>query len=218
MKPLTCADVDERLSLLLKSSILVLAGILLNGCHHDTGTHTPDNRSVGARESTPAAHPKSMVIIGDRVNNGSVSENDHTFECPADLIWTGRDHYDDETGQTYYYCSPAVQGEPVTVTVDSTWIGPVNEGDGDYVRCAEGKVMTGRKHKGDENKSTSYRCGTPKAKFGDLQVIPDAIWEHVGNETDSKFQCPPNKVIVGRYHYGDEDGSSSTKYLCATMW
>jgi hypothetical protein len=214
MNQLTCAEVEQRLSLLLKSSVLVLAGILLNGCQNDTGTQRPDKQVVSA----DAARPKSMVIIGERVNNGSVSEDEHRFLCPANMIWTGRDHYGDETGQTYYFCSPAMQDEPVTVTVDSVWLGPYEEHKGDYVRCAADKVMTGREHRGDEEGNTYYQCGTPKAKFGNLQVVPDATWTHVGNETDSKFQCPANKVIVGRYHYGDEDGTSSTKYLCATLW
>lgn len=46
-------------------------------------------------------------------------------------------------------------------------------------------------------------------------IEKDANWSADQKESDHEFKCPTDKVLVGRSHDGDENGT--TKYLCATV-
>lgn len=46
-------------------------------------------------------------------------------------------------------------------------------------------------------------------------VQADAQWSNSQKESDHDYRCPSNKVLVGRKHYKDENGS--TWYLCGTV-
>ncbi|MFJ4387123.1 hypothetical protein ACIP02_22705 [Pseudomonas sp. NPDC089408] len=126
---------------------------------------------------------------------------------------------------------------------DST-LSVVNEKDSDF-ECKDGRVITRRWHTGDENGSTSYFCTAIKgyehetfltkktftsAKFpecgrrkpgkvGDEQPDKDcneAVTYHKDQVDPVYFTCPPNTVMTGRKHEGDENGL--TNYTCSALY
>ncbi|WP_211230853.1 hypothetical protein [Pseudomonas parafulva] len=113
-----------------------------------------------------------------------------------------------------------------------------------YYECPVGQVMTGRRHKGDENGNTAYQCATLKQEGNTLE-IKDSRWLdplcESGDEKQCKttasggspvvqaeqpptvqaatgiwFNCPSNEVLDGRQHYSDENGE--TKYRCGKVF
>lgn len=83
--------------------------------------------------------------------------------------------------------------------------------------------MTGRWHKGDENGQTQYEYATLKIVDennnpvqGNI-VVTDIQWSSAIKESSgSGFWAPENRVIVGRYHKGDENGV--TEYATAVIF
>lgn len=87
--------------------------------------------------------------------------------------------------------------------------------DDHHVSCAvvfQG-VMIGSAHDGDENGDTRYRCGKVR-QFIDLNPV-EMAWSLNQNESDHAYDCPPNTVMTGREHIGDENGA--TRYECAKL-
>lgn len=178
-----------------------------------SGCHITDGETPGA--ATNGVKPKSMAIISEREGHQLSAESDSLFHCPENQFMTGRHHYLDENDPTWYFCSKGFQFQPITI-VNKTWTPLVPERDTDYVRCAANQVVTGREHRDDEGGKSRLECGTPVGYAGPMQVTPENPWIPIEHESDSVFDCPENRVLVGRYHYGDENGA--TKYLCATLW
>ena len=201
---------EDYLRSFLKVFMISTLGLVLSGCHSDT-PHSPTKHVTAS-----AAQPKSQATIEDIAGSAKQDEHQHTYVCPPNKIMTGRHHTGDEEGPTYYFCGTATQGGPLTVKQE-TWEGPYNEYDGYKFECQENQVMTGREHWGDERTSqTHYGCGSIKGPLGDIYVIKDLAWHHIDQEKNSIFDCPTNKVLVGRGHEDDENGP--TEYLCGTLW
>ena len=88
--------------------------------------------------------------------------------------------------------------------------------------CPSGTVMTGRWHRGDENGQTQYEYATLKAIYEDGssasgQVTVEDVREENGIKESShgEYNASTNRVIVGRKHYGDENGN--TVYITAVV-
>jgi hypothetical protein len=114
--------------------------------------------------------------------------------------------------------SAAAFGYTVTPQYWSPWIkesGPVKGGFSQYT-CPENQAMIGRKHKGDEDGDTSYLCGKIYYNGAEVPVsrLP-AHWSQAMEESASDFICPVNTVMIGRTHWGDENGD--TLYLCTPI-
>ena len=205
----TCNGLIER-ALYLPLVIGCCLFLTLNGCNN-TNTEITHAKATAPGEMKP----KSMAIISDPEEHLVSSEKNSLFRCPDNQFMTGRHHYLDESKPTWYFCSKGFQFQEITIT-NKTWTPLVSEWDTDYVQCAKGQVVTGREHRDDERGKSRLECGTPIGYAGPMQVTPENPWIPIDHESLSVFNCPENRVMVGRYHYGDENGP--TKYLCATLW
>lgn len=165
-------------------------------------------------------------------NNNSIQIKESTgiwYKTDNQSIMTGRCHNGDENGKTYYCSSEfVVSSQSEHAPIGSTII-PVerelsiilNE-NGHTFMCPQGTVMTGRKHMGDENGSTQYEYATLRAINANGEFIVgnvtfcDVRWEENIKESDGIwFNTTNNRVIVGRKHYGDENGL--TQYATAAI-
>lgn len=97
----------------------------------------------------------------------------------------------------------------------------IKESDGKTFQCPENTVLTGRYHSGDENGYTVYQYATLKAVDESGQpvsatiAVTDIVWSEEIKESDSNYTAPSGRVLVGRYHKGDENGV--TKYATAIV-
>lgn len=139
------------------------------------------------------------------------------FECPGDGAITGMEHLGDENGNTRYQCGSL--GPGTVQPVSCAWSTEVKESQG-YFTCTDNKVLTGRKHSGDENGKTTYECCTMQltTSTGSLALTLDSktcSWSSPQKQSDTAYVCPDNGVMVARDHTGDENGS--TRYYCCGL-
>ena len=143
-------------------------------------------------------------------------ESKSSFVCPANQVMIGRTHSGDANGPTRYQCG-VVQNDghifevPGATAQWSDWC--VKESKCTFM-CPQGRVMTGRQHSGNGNGKTRYQCAEVHhngltIKYQSLQWSPGIM------ESNSRFDCPSNTVMVGRTHQGDVNGATS--YQCATF-
>ena len=167
-----------------------------------------------------------LLIPQERVESEEVAESaNHLFEAPENMIMTGRKHNGDENGTTHYQYAKLVAvnifgmqvaGE-ITI-VDREWSDWQKESSSDF-RAAEGRVITGREHSGDENGSTRYQTGivhyngNPAKVVSTSSLLPDT--KHV-ESCNVYFITAPYFVIIGRKHSGDENGETiwTQGYIC----
>lgn len=96
----------------------------------------------------------------------------------------------------------------------------MSESDSNFL-CPVNTVMTGRYHSGDENGTTQYEYATLKAVDinGKLTsgtiTVEDIIWDSGITESGGNYHAPANRVIVGRNHNDDENGT--TQYATAVI-
>lgn len=162
-------------------------------------------------------HAQTPVPIVEGGNSGAVKESEHDYRCATNEMLIAREHKGDEVAPTTYYCGIARKNGDVQVDA-VTASAKMSESSGAAFKCADGQVMAGRGHEGDEHGNTWYYCGTPKdTSDAALKVVHDTQWIEIDREDQGgKVQCPSNKVMVGRQHMGDESGP--TKYLCASLF
>ncbi|MFE2141537.1 hypothetical protein ACFXA3_07235 [Streptomyces sp. NPDC059456] len=119
--------------------------------------------------------------------------------------------------------SPAASATPgVSIQVPQRAAAVVIEGDilrqkessGRAVLCSDDQVLIGRAHTGDENGITTYFCGWVEIDGVPAQV-GEVEWSEYQPENRSDFTAPLSKVLVGRHHYGDENGP--TRYAFASL-
>lgn len=89
---------------------------------------------------------------------------------------------------------------------------------GSRFKCPNGKVLTGRQHKGSEEGETRYRCAfawvrNVRLTFADTDTTPNFPEGEVGGEGDHWYVAPITWVWIGREHDGDENGP--TRYNIA---
>ena len=95
----------------------------------------------------------------------------------------------------------------------SNWRHGVKESNSNYT-CPASEVMYGRKHHGDENGKTHYKCIDLEYGFYPVHLGP-VVRSGWLTESNSYFKCPPHTAMIGRHHSGDENGP--TRYTCAPM-
>ncbi|MGW2995643.1 hypothetical protein ACWDA9_29170 [Streptomyces sp. NPDC001193] len=88
------------------------------------------------------------------------------------------------------------------------------ESSGRAVLCSDDQVLIGRAHTGDENGITTYFCGWVEINGVPAQV-GEVEWSEYQPENRSDFTASSSKVLVGRHHYGDENGP--TRYAFASL-
>lgn len=90
----------------------------------------------------------------------------------------------------------------------------VKESQHGQLSCSADGVLVSRAHSGDENGPTTYRCADVRLGSKPASVV-DATWTVIGRESNSDFTCPGDAVLVGRSHWGDENGE--TRYRCGHL-
>lgn len=103
----------------------------------------------------------------------------------------------------------------------------VKENDDKEAFCPGSSMIYYRKHEGDENENTTYKCRT-----AENYAISNRTWSEWIRESgrdpektsatpsanDKRYifyTCPTNTVMTGRHHDGDENGD--TRYQCASL-
>ncbi|OCR24116.1 hypothetical protein AFK24_15230 [Pseudomonas syringae] len=88
-------------------------------------------------------------------------ESSHTYNCPTDKVMTGREHVGDENEPTSYQCSTVIDawGNAMRVVVDSEWTNAGLAHETDF-ECPANKVIASRKHIGDEEEPTYFKCAS----------------------------------------------------------
>ncbi|MEU8203533.1 hypothetical protein [Streptosporangium sp. NPDC049046] len=102
-----------------------------------------------------------------------------------------------------------VPASAATIKVEYVYSGTVKESGGEAV-CPEDQVMTGRSHYGDENADTTYQCSWIFIDGVRVEVFT-GDWYGYAKESRSNFSAPLDQAIVGRWHHGDENGSTEYK-------
>jgi curli biogenesis system outer membrane secretion channel CsgG len=164
--------------------------------------------------AAPASAATEVTITTELRHTSTVKESAGVaFTCPANEVLTGRRHSGDENGYTTYYCSRVlVNGEQALVSPGS-WTSGQRESSSFYEAPAD-LALVGRWHSGDENGTTRYRTG---ALYWQGQQLRLAAYVWTGNLRESGHfsQGTPGEVMVGRAHWGDENGD--TRYRYATV-
>lgn len=102
--------------------------------------------------------------------------------------------------------------------ISGRWSLSLRESAGIDFDVPAGQVMTGRQHSGDENGNTRYHSSQVwfqgNAVTTNYDVNDDGLWSDGVTQSNHMYVCPDNKVLTGRSHQGDENGS--TKFRCAS--
>ncbi len=197
----------------------------------------PDNTVMVGRwhkgdENGETQYKFSNLVIGDNISyyeTGNVEESNKIqesgkdsggtsfFICPDNTVMVDRWHEGDENGETQYKYVGLYFNDELIITQNHKWSDWIQEsgknGNGySEFNCPSDTVITGREHKGDENGDTRYRYSeiyirtyTSEIK---LQTI-DFVQSDLIKESSGVWPTVPvNKVMVGRKHWGDENGNT----------
>lgn len=173
---------------------------------------------------------QSTYLI-NHVNSANIRESSwNWFRTTYNQVMIGRHHSGDENGGTYYR-SATIAFTPVgnqpppagTIIVPNVrWETGNYTESSSYFLGPDNTVITGRTHTGDENGSTRYEYANLKAINPQGQIVPGVItvadvrWENSLSESfGAGYDAPVNRVIVGREHTGDENGS--TRYATGVV-
>lgn len=147
-----------------------------------------------------------------RVRTGAIKEKNSYFMCPSNTVLTGRCHYKDENGSTWYeYCTLGAFDENNTliegeIIVDNIiWSEWFSESSGAGYDAIGNRVLVGRQHNDDENGGTRY--ATAIIKFNGKEVtLRNATSSTPIKESKGVWvTSPQNAFMIGRHHSGDED-------------
>ena len=142
------------------------------------------------------------------------------FDADNNRIIVGREHKGDENGNTRYAIGKVTFNGRETLISSQISSSKIKESKGIWVVSDSKRVMTGRHHSGDENGNTYYNFSEvtyifqthDRAPEGTL-IIPKTRHTSVElKESSSSFLCPPNTVMTGRLHVGDENGTTYYEY------
>lgn len=127
----------------------------------------------------------------------------------------------------------------IEFTTPSDWISAGKESKSKYFNCPAGTVMVGRKHEGDENQQTYYKCANldsnivqeesawsvkfPECGYrlkddddDDFTTCTDALNYDKKKQEYIYASCNPDEVMVGRFHEGDENQLSQVQ--CSKLY
>lgn len=142
------------------------------------------------------------------------------FDALNNRVIVGREHRGDENGKTRYATAIVLFNGKICMTTDRVSSSRIRESKGIWCCSDSERVMTGRHHSGDENGRTYYNYSKifslepntePAPK--DTKIVPDKRMRSESmKESNSSFLCPPNMVLTGRFHSGDENGITMYEY------
>ena len=145
------------------------------------------------------------------------------FQAPSNRVIVGRQHIGDENGKTRYATAEIRVNGITAQTFDTIQSQAIKESAGIWYITGTDYFLTGRLHMGDENGNTYYYSSRLQILEGHFDEAPKGtiIVPYIRNtsesmkESSSSFLCPRNTVMTGRFHVGDENGT--TQYQYATL-
>jgi len=152
-----------------------------------------------------------MLIIDDW--NESQKESNSDMRCADGKVMVGRSHWGDENARSWIRCAGVIVNGDITATSGEFWTPNRSESSG-AVACPSNMVITGRRHSGDENGLTSYRCATLTIETGQLKLDAAAFSGDM-RESSHEYVCSGVGILSARAHWGDENGT--TRYRCSTI-
>ncbi len=175
---------------------------------------------------------KNMTIAMNLIDydvREAQKESGSVFQGNGYQILVARQHKGDENGNTICtFASLSVEGTGLPdwitgVMVQKVRDVTVKESESD-IQCADGEVIMGRTHIGDENGETTYSIGEVivlvEAK-DDMYLkakgccVHTDIEEKTCKESEGKLMDYEGRCIVGRKHQGDEN--KDTTYTFAKI-
>ncbi|MER5647651.1 hypothetical protein [Streptosporangium sp. NPDC002524] len=166
--------------------------------------------------AAPAPASAAVVTIEvERAYAEMVREWIDPFTCPTNTVLTGRSHYGDETAPTTYYCSfILVDGEQAQVYLGD-WTSRQKESRSDY-SAPDNQAVTGRWHEGDENGYTRYRTASVYWR-GQRVLLANGDISGGYRESNHTWHAEENRVMTGRLHRGDENGTTNYRFATVTL-
>ena len=132
------------------------ADTVLSGRAHRGDEHTDGWTKYKCATLTQFGKP---VTTGEQFESGNIEENWHIFECPTNMAMNGREHDDDENGDTRYYCVKLTGALGELQLTPGAWSAGVPENKNTF-ECPANQVLVGRRHDSDENGDTFYKCAS----------------------------------------------------------
>ncbi|KAB8186589.1 hypothetical protein [Microbispora catharanthi] len=172
--------------------------------------------AVAALSVVPAAPANAAVTVKIYQGYGAyLTESDHAFQCPTNEVLIGREHYGDENGITGYTCGRVyIDGEQITVMKFP--LGDAMKESDSFFSAPENNAIVGRRHKGDENGTTTYYYGTLFWK-GRVVRLTSRGWTIPLVESHHASMAGAVEVMTGRRHSGDENGDTAYEYGTVTL-
>ena len=138
------------------------------------------------------------------------------YYAPANRVLVGRYHKGDENGQTRYATAIVKVNGEIAQTIELLKSTSFKESFGTWFVTDAQRVLVGRVHKGDENGQTYYVSAKLVIDSTLKEPAPEGTRivpyirtnSQVYKESSSDFVCPPNTVMTGRTHSGDENGNT----------
>ncbi|WP_250563148.1 hypothetical protein [Sphaerisporangium fuscum] len=173
--------------------------------------------TIVAAAALPAPPASAATVRIELAHTSTFRESSGVeFTCPLDEVLTGRSHSGDENGYTTYYCSRVYIDDQQVQVLDADWdVGVQKESDGVPYTAIDGRALVGRWHKGDENGYTRYRTGALIWQ-GKRVYVTDQRWSTGMKESGHSYRTSGDKVLTGRQHIGDENGTTLYQYGTVT--
>lgn len=146
------------------------------------------------------------ITVEDVQWSSPVSESSSNFNAPSNRVIVGRQHEGDENGDTQYATAVVKFNGQATFVEDIIMSDPIKESAGIWFKTDGVRVMTGRRHSGDENDNTTYYSGTIVTTEEPIREIKVIVSLHPDEEY---FPMDPMNFIqqsrFRRHNAGKED-------------
>ncbi|OUO53756.1 hypothetical protein B5F77_05360 [Parabacteroides sp. An277] len=150
------------------------------------------------------------ITVEDVQWSSPVAESSSNFNVPSNRVIVGRQHKDDENGDTQYATASVKFNGQATFVEDIIMSNPITESAGIWFKTDGNRVMTGRRHSGDENQPTTYYSGIITTKEEPIREIKVIVSLHPDEEY---FPMDPldfiEKSRFRRHNKGDKDDGYS---------
>lgn len=152
---------------------MVITGRVHNG--DENGYTRYEYASLKALSSDGLLLPGDVTIINTPENDSTIKESDENgFDAPVNHVIIGRHHNGDENGNTTYLTGKVLYNGFPTYTTDYQGSAPIVESAGIWYNSSDNHLLVGRRHYGDENGYTIYRCASllcHPTKEADIDII-----------------------------------------------
>lgn len=154
------------------------------------------------------------ITVEDVQWSAAISESSGSgFEAPTNRVIVGRQHSGDENGNTKYATAVVKFNGTAAFVGSITQSSPIKESDGRWFKTDSQRVITGRRHSGDENGNTIYYSGIITTTLAPVKEIKVVVYM---DPSEDHFPMDPMQFIkesrFRRHNSGKkDDGYSKVK-------